>query len=335
MPAPAGSRYVICLALAIVFTASATPAAEENLAFRVNAAMPYLAFDKLAKTTVDVPGGRLAVAFAPGEFHLGKQKLLAWVERSARAIAVYFEGFPVKSARILLVPDDGTEAQGGQAFCNAGAAVRLLVGQYITQAAIDDDWQLPHEMVHLSFPTIPKATWLSEGLAVYVESIARAQAGDLTGEHIWGEFARMMPSGLPKKGDKGLDAAESQERVYWGGATFWLMADLEIRKRTGNRAGLQDALLGILAAGGTCEQVWSINRTLAAGDAATGQTVLSEMHAKWRATRMSPDLGALWRDLGIKISGQAVVLEDAAPLASIRRAITTRRVRKSGARPPG
>jgi len=31
---------------------------------------------------------------------------------------------------------------------------------------------------------------------------------------------------------------------YWGGALFCLQADLEVRKRTGNAKGLQDALRG-------------------------------------------------------------------------------------------
>ena len=288
--------------------------------------MPYLAFERLDKTIVDVGGAQLVVGFAPGDIKLEKQKLLAWVDKSARALSVFYGRFPVKTARVLLVPDEGDKASGGQAFGNGGAAVRLLIGGDMTEDALKGDWQLPHEMVHLAFPTLQNALWLSEGLAVYVESIARAQAGDLTEEHIWSEFTKMMPTGLPKKGDKGLDDAKEQGRVYWGGATFWLLADLEIRKRSQGRFGLQDALLGVQAAGGNYEQVWSIERTLTVADEATGQTVLKEMYEKWHATPVRPDLPALWRQLGVKVTGMTVQFDPSAPLAATRGAITTRRV---------
>ena len=299
--------------------------AADNSEFRLEAMMPYLAFEKLDKTIIDVGGAQIVVGFAPGDIKLEKNKLLAWVDKSARALSAFYGKFPVKTARVLLVPDDGNKTSGGQAFGNGGAAVRLLVGRDITEDALKQDWQLPHELVHLAFPTLQNALWLSEGLAVYVESIARAQAGDLTEEHIWAEFTKMMPTGLPKKGDKGLDEVKEQGRVYWGGATFWLLADLEIRKRTQGRFGLQDALLAIQAAGGDYEQVWSIERTLTVADQATGQTVLKEMYEKWHATPVRPDLAALWRQLGVKVTGKTVQFDRSAPLAATRAAITTRR----------
>jgi len=36
------------------------------------------------------------------------------------------------------------------------------------------------------------------------------------------------------------------------------------------------------------------------------------------------DLDALWRELGVRATGAHVILDDAAPLAATRRAITTR-----------
>jgi hypothetical protein len=41
-----------------------------------------------------------------------------------------------------------------------------------------------------------------------------------------------------------------------------------------------------------------------------------------RATAVSPDLAQLWQRLGVKLVGDAVEFDDAAPLAAIRRAIT-------------
>lgn len=293
--------------------------AKDNIEFRIKSAMPYLAFDRLEKSSIDVPGGQLTVGFAPGQFQVGKAKLLDWIERSAKAISVYYGHFPVKAARILIVPDDGDKTSGGQTFSNAGAAIRLLAGSAITEDALKEDWQLPHEMVHLALPETGESPWFSEGLAVYVESIARGQAGDLTEEKIWSEFTKMMPTGLPKKGDMGLGKAEGQERVYWGGATFWLIADLEIRKRTQNKRSLQDALVGIQEAGGNYEKVWPMERLLAVADAATGERVLTELYGQWNSKPVSPDLKALWKKLGIEQNGETVRFNDSASLAATRR----------------
>ena len=167
--------------------------------------------------------------------------------------------------------------------------------------------------------------WLAEGIAVYVEPVARVQAGDLTAEKIWGDMVRDMPKGLPQEGDRGLDRTPTWGRTYWGGAMFCLLADVAIRKETDNTKGLQQALRGILDAGGDHEKDWNdwpIERIFSVGDKATGTTVLSDLYKVMGAKPYAPDLDALWRELGVSVQEGKVVFDDNAPLASIRRAIT-------------
>ncbi len=286
--------------------------------------MPYDAFDQLATTPITVDGSVLKVGFAPGELALSQRTLETWIEKSAKAVALYYGKFPVASARVLLVPAAGRGIRGGKAFGYRGGAIRLMVGSESTQADLDRDWQAVHEMVHLALPEVgQRHLWLAEGLAVYVESIARVQAGDLTEEKIWGDFVRDMPQGLPQAGDRGLDNTPTWGRTYWGGTIFCLLADVEIRKRTGNRVGLQQALRGILAAGGNHEQDWRIDRALRVGDEAVGVPVLSELYAKMRDAPYAPDLAALWRDLGVSMRDGGVTFDNNAAMAPIRRAITT------------
>jgi hypothetical protein len=289
---------------------------------------PYDRFDLLTTSPVNVGGGTLHVGFAPGELALPRSALKAWLEKSAKAVSVYFGKFPVTSARILIVPVPGRGVQGGTTFGYRGAAIRLVVGSDATEADLADDWKAVHEMTHLALPDVDEThLWLAEGIAVYVEPIARVQAGDLTAEKIWGDMVRDMPQGLPKKGDRGLDRTPTWGRTYWGGAIFCLLADVEIRKRTGNRIGLQQALRGILAAGGNHEQDWPVERIFSVADKSAGVTVLSELYAKMRAKPYAPDLDALWRDLGISVADGRVTFDNSAPLAPIRQTIT--------ATPPG
>ncbi len=258
---------------------------------------PYTAFDRLPATPITAGDATLNVAFAPGEFALPRSALFNWLETSAKAVSVYFGTFPVSSARILIVPVAGRGVQSGTTFGYRGAAIRLVVGRDVTEAELRNDWKAVHEMTHLALPDVREPhLWLAEGIAVYVEPIARVEAGDLTAAKIWGDMVRDMKQGLPRPGDRGLDRTPTWGRTYWGGAMFCLLADIEMRKQTGNRVGLQQALRGILAAGGNHEQDWPVARIFTVADKATGTTVLTDLYAKMRATPMAPDLDELWRE---------------------------------------
>ncbi|MGH6736244.1 MAG: hypothetical protein ACRECX_09205 [Methyloceanibacter sp.] len=315
------TKSALCFGLALLGALACSPAygQSEFLSER----FPYDAFDRLKTTPIHAGGSTLNVGFAPGASALPRSAILAWLETSAKAVSVYFGKFPVASARILIVPVPDAGVPAATTFGYRGAAIRFVVGSDVTKTQLADDWKGVHEMTHLALPYVDEThLWLAEGVAVYVEPVARVQAGDLTAERIWGDMVRDMKQGLPQKGDRGLDFTPTWGRTYWGGAMFYFLADIEIRKATGNRAGLQQALRGILAAGGDHEQHWPIERVLSTADEATGTTVLSDLYAKMGDKPYAPDLDALWRDLGISVRAGKVTFDDSAPLAPIRRAIT-------------
>jgi hypothetical protein len=272
---------------------------------------------------IEVGGGKLHVAFAPGTFALPKEKLLAWIAKSATAVSVYYGRFPVTEARVLVVPIQGRGVRRGTAFGYRDPALRLAVGSDSTAEDLQADWKSVHEMIHLALPDVTQDhLWLAEGLAVYIESIARVQAGHLPPEKIWHEFVRDMPQGKPQPGDSGLEGTQSWGRTYWGGAIFCLLADVEMRKRSGNKLGLQDAMRGVLAAGGTHEKDWPIERILTVADTAVGMTVLTELYEKMGKAPYEPDLRQIWTDLGVIDTPEGARFDDHANLADVRRAIT-------------
>ena len=276
-----------------------------------------------SRSTALSVGGALRIAFAPGALSMPPESYIAWLRTSAEAVTAYYGRFPVPSARILLVPSDGSDIMGGQTFGYRGPAIRLMVGRDCTEACLAADWKAVHEMVHLALPDVPEHNlWMAEGLAVYVESIARVQAGDLTSEKIWSDFVRDMPKGLPQAGDQGLDQTHTWGRTYWGGAIYYLLVDIELRKRSGNKIGLQQAMRGVVDAGGTHDQDWTAARVIEAADKATGLPVMSELYEKMRAAPYDPHLQQLWDQLGIRASGNTVMFDDTAPMASVRLAIT-------------
>jgi hypothetical protein len=319
-------KKIIAIGATLLACAGVSTMAQTQSEFMRGDRMPYEAFDKLPKTDIDVSGGAIHVGFAPGELALPKEKILDWIRTSANAVSTYYGHLPVKSLRLLLVPVDGPRVRGGTTWGYRGAAIRVLIGRDSDEDALRRDWVMVHEMVHTALPDMEERySWLSEGLAVYVEPIARVQAGDLSAREIWLAMMRDMPKGLPLVGDEGLDNTDTWGRRYWGGAMFCLMADIQIRKATGNRLGLQDAMRGVLAAGGSHEVDWPIERILSTADKAVGVEVLTRLHNEWGQKPVTPDLNQLWRDLGLRNSSGSLEFDDTAPLAAIRRAITERR----------
>jgi predicted metalloprotease with PDZ domain len=132
-----------------------------------------------------------------------------------------------------------------------------------------------------------------------------------------------MRKGEPGTSDKGLDQTHTWASTYWGGALYCMMADIKIRQETANRKGLQDALQAVLAAGGTIDQDWPIEKALAVGDKATGTTVLTTLYSTMGENSKTVDLDALWKELGVGVENGVVVLDNNAPLARIRERITT------------
>ncbi len=284
---------------------------------------PYSAFGKMRLHTITLKDATIDLATIPGALSLSDDAIDRWVRLSARAIEAYYGRFPVDRVLILMEPmRHGGGTAEGRTLASGGSSIALSVSSSMTEADVSRDWVLTHEMTHLAFPDQRREYhWIEEGLATYVEPIARARVGTIPATEVWRGLIDGLPNGEPEAGDEGLDRTHTWGRTYWGGALFCFVADVEIRKRTGGAKSLEDALRGILAAGGSGETRWPIEEALRRGDAAVGIPVLEELHAQWGTAPVTVDLEKLWRDLGVKSAGEALTFDDGAPLAGIRRAI--------------
>jgi hypothetical protein len=273
---------------------------------------------------IEIGGGRIEVARLPGSLTMSDDELLAWIRHEAHAVTTYFGRFPVRRVLILVVPGPGHKPGSAKTFGNGGASIWLPVGERSTRRELEQDWVLAHEMVHLAIPNLPRRhLWFEEGAATYVEPLARAMVGAISPSRVFGDLIDGLPKGEPMAGDEGLDVTDTWGRTYWGGALFCFVADLEIRQRTQGRLGLSDALRGILAAGGDVSVSWSMDQTLAAADRAVGTPVLAELYRKMARAPAPVDLDPLFRSLGVALRDGQVVFDDHAPLARIRRSMTS------------
>ena len=265
------------------------------------------------------------VTYGEGHLALPQESVSKWINNAAHAVTLYFGHFPVKEVRLRVSPSENRSGvfHGTTWQRDFGAFTRISLGSETSQGQLDSDWMLTHEFVHTGFPNVAEDHhWIEEGLATYVEPVARAQAGQLAVERLWSEMVRDLSQGQPGPGDRGLDNTHTWARTYWGGALFFLVADVRIRERTGNRVGLQDALRAIVQAGGTIQTDWPIMQALAVGDRATGVPVLSDLYLEMKSTPVTVDLPALWVGLGVQSRGGRMAFDDDAPLAAVRKAIT-------------
>lgn len=292
---------------------------------------PYSAFGAFARERLDLAGATLALAVAPGSvarpgqppagLAVSREGLRAALRRASAAVQGYYGRFPVPEATVIVLPSPGADIFGMQ-LGNGGAAIVLFLGTEIDDERLARDWVITHELLHLGFPTLGRRhLWLAEGLATYQGPIARARAGLIEERELWRALLDGMPNGLPSATDGGLDGSMRWGRTYWGGALFCLLLDVEIRARTDNRLSLDSAARAILQGGGDTSTRWSLEQTLAAGDAALDQPSLSELYAVHSAAPISVDLDALFQRLGVRRDGNRVRFDDTAELSHVRRAI--------------
>ena len=276
-----------------------------------------------ASTDLEIGGGKIEIEFRASDSSFPRDLSLEWIRTAARAVTSYYGKFPVPHLRIRVRAVDGDRIGSGRTFgTENGGVISIAVGRSTTATHFQRDWMMTHEMVHLASPSVAEEHhWIEEGLATYVEPIARARIGNLTAPKVWSDVVRDLPQGLPQPGDRGLDFTPTWGRTYWGGALFCLLADVEIRRRTGNAKGLQDGLRAVLEAGGNISADWDLERILRICDRATGVSVTQDLYAKTRADPYPVDLDELWQKLGIERRGSVVVFRNDAPLAAVRRGI--------------
>ena len=288
----------------------------------LSAATPEIETLNKAESAFSVGETRIVVEIRDRVLREKKAMLLDWVVYSAHTVEDYYGRFPVDNLRIKVQVAGGHAVRFGQAFGGHAPMVRVVVGENVTEADLRRDWIMVHEMVHLAMADVPHANrWWLEGLATYVESIARARRNHLSEAFVWNGFYHRMPDGLPQSGDRGLDYTPTWGRTYWGGAMFCLLADIEIRDRTNNSKSLQDALRGVLDDGYSMHTSATPMQIFESADRATGVDVLVPLYQRMRADPSPVDLDQLWRDLGVIVDGDEITYDDTARLAHVRRAL--------------
>ncbi len=190
-------------------------------------------------------------------------------------------------------------------------------------------------MSHLFHPYLgDSGSWLAEGLATYYQNVLRARAGLLTPDEAWAQIDAGFDRGrsMTRSNDVTLETASEAEgghtnfmRTYWSGTAYWLETDLALRRTSGNRLSVDEALRRFDACCLPSYHAWSPDDFVAKLDELLGTDVFRQRFAGFRTRRDFPDLKPTYADLGIRSDGNSLRFVDAAPAADVRRAIMSAR----------
>ncbi|MEA3413729.1 MAG: hypothetical protein U9R74_19690 [Pseudomonadota bacterium] len=294
-----------------------------------------LALGRFDVTGVDLPGARLRLAILPARSGSDVTGLYQWIENGARALTTVYGRFPVRDAQILVVPIGRSRepVPWAQVMRGGGDAVHLYVDETRSLNSFLDDWTLYHELSHLLHPLLDgDDTWLSEGLASYYQNVIQARQGRIDEARAWSN----LDAGF-LRGERGtprdMSLAEATEnmmrdrlfmRVYWSGAAVALMADAELRRRSGGYQSLDTAFQGLRECCLPFKETWSGTQLVEQLDVITDTDVFRSLYQAHRDSPDFPDLSATYRRLGLtRHADGEVSLADNAGESSSRRAIMT------------
>ena len=191
-----------------------------------------------------------------------------------------------------------------------------------------------HEFIHLGLPwTYDQEAWFQEGFVTYYQEVLRGRAGFHSERRAWQLMEEGFQRGRRRGGDQPLESESrtmrrdhNYRRVYWAGAAIAFLIDVELRRRSGGRQSLDDVMRIIHARYGAVPKPHGGLDLLRAADRVLGRSVAAPIAEHNLLRRQFPDLRSVYEELGIRVVGGRVELDDSAPQAELRRAI----MRKGG-----
>ena len=227
--------------------------------------------------------------------------LVAHLQDAVEAAASVLGEFPVNRLQIIAVPSDAQDDAPvlfGHTTRGGGAGVLLVVNEHADLDALAHDWTAIHEFSHLLLPFVTRTdAWLSEGMATYYQEVLRARSGLLSEAEALNRLAQgatrlqKCPVPLLTKSQE-MSVTHDYLAVYWGGATFALLGDIELRRRSQGRVTLDSVLRTLHTQLGFQAPPSSARKLLAAMDRIAGHPVFSELAAGLIYERPSGSLRA-------------------------------------------
>jgi len=204
---------------------------------------------------IQVPGATLNLQIRGSVDDEHVAKLERWIRESAGQIALAYGRFPVPAPRVIVVPSesnrwgDDSPVPFGRVTRRGGETVELYVDVTRTLADLESDWTATHEFSHLLLPRISwRQKWISEGFASYYQNVLMARAGRYTTDKAIEKLEQGFGRGRGSRPELSMNQAaqegvrQARYKIYWSGAAIALLADVQLRERSGGTESLDVVL---------------------------------------------------------------------------------------------
>ena len=290
-------------------------------------------FGEFYYAETDIPGATLRIAVTKTHEPSEPGALFDWVRAQANNVTLAYGRFPNPSPSVVVLA--GTPAWSGDSPVRFGRVVRdggesveLFVNRSEPVSTYYDDWTATHEFSHMMLPYLnARHRWISEGFAQYYQNVLLARAGQYTHERAWQKLFEGFERGRKSRPDLSPNAAARDRRaalmkVYWSGAALALMADVELRRRSGGEQSL-DTVLGRLDE--CClpaADMWSGTRLFRQLDSFLDEPLFMPLYRQHANAAGFPEVRRLLQRLGVAGEDGVIRIVDDAELAALRQAIT-------------
>ena len=217
----------------------------------------------------------------------------------------------------------------GRVVRDGGETVELFVNPNAPKADFMEDWTATHEFSHLMHPYLHgEYRWITEGLAQYYQNILLARSGAYDEEQAWQKIYAGLKRGRDSRPELSPNEAAAgrvrsgRMKVYWSGAAIALMADVNLRERSGGEETLDTVLQRFQECCLPSTDVWSGPEFFTKLDSLASEPVFMPLYRRYADTAGFPDTSEVFARLGIRIDDDEVSLRGRGELVEIREAIT-------------
>ena len=281
-----------------------------------------------------IPGALLRITVLKSTSEFNTKDIVDWVASAAGNVALAYGEFPNPSTSIVVLPV-GTSAWGdspvpfGRVVRDGGESIELFINEGMSIDAYYDDWTATHEFSHLMLPYISsRHRWISEGFAQYYQNLLLSRAGQYTEQRTWQKLYEGFERGRTSSPDMSPNEAAVGDRrastmkIYWTGAALALLADVELRTRSGGEQSLDDVLQRLQQCCLPAEEMWSGTRLFAKLDTFLDEPLFMPLYRRHANAAGFPEIRPLLTRLGVTVENDVIKLNSVAELASLRASMT-------------